>query len=166
MGSGSSRTTIFKKAQEAYESCPQEPVYVIMDSCESLVPSESYTPKEFDPFGRYIRWISDRGSAVEVIDHARKDTKETQGMNLLEKLYGSIAKGKVADIAVFLDGTFKEGRVVAKWAKFRGNFPPSLEIGFTAIPGLRCATCWVPSSRQPSTRSHDGSTKRVRVERR
>jgi ferredoxin len=125
-----------KKAQEAYESCPQAPVYVIVDSCESLVPSESYTPKEFDPFGRYIRWMSDRGSAVEVIDHARKDTKETQGMNLLEKLYGSIAKGKVADIAVFLDGSFKEGLVVAKWAKFRGNFPPPLEIKFRSDTGF------------------------------
>jgi hypothetical protein len=57
-------------------------------------------------------------------------------MNLLEKLYGSIAKGKVADIAVFLDGSFKEGRVVVKWAKFRGNFPPPLEVGFHSDTGF------------------------------
>jgi hypothetical protein len=125
-----------KKAQDAYESCPQVPVYIIIDSCESLVPSEKYTPKEFDPFGRYIRWLSDRGAAVEVVDHARKDTKETQGMNLLEKLFGGISKGKVADIAIFLDGSFKEGRVVAKWAKFRGNFPPPIEITFHSDTGF------------------------------
>lgn len=123
------------KAKEAYESCPEEPIYTIIDSCESLVPSESFNLKEFDAFGQFIRWMSDRGSAIEVIDHARKETKDGQS-NLLEKLYGSIAKGKVADIAVFLDGSFKEGRAVAKFAKFRGNFPPSLEIEFHSDTGF------------------------------
>lgn len=123
------------KAKEAFESCPQEPIFTIIDSCESLVPSESFNLKEFDAFGQYLRWISDRGSAVDVIDHARKESKEA-GSNLLEKLYGSIAKGKVADIAVYLDGSFKDGRVVAKFAKFRGNFPPPIEIGFHSDTGF------------------------------
>lgn len=123
------------KAKEAYESCPQEPIYTIIDSCESLVPSESFTLKEFDAFAQFIRWVSDRGSAVEVIDHARKESKES-GENLLEKLYGSIAKSKIADVAVFLAGSFKEGKVVAKYAKFRGNFPPPLEIGFRSDDGF------------------------------
>ena len=125
-----------KKAQDAYDSCPQQPLHVIVDSCESLVPSESFTPKEFDPFGRWLRWMSDRGSSVEVVDHARKETKDTQGTNLLEKLYGSIAKGKIADIAVYLDGSFKDGRLLAKWAKFRGGFPPPVEIGFHSDTGF------------------------------
>lgn len=123
------------KAKEAYESCPQEPIFTIIDSCESIVPSESFTLKEFDAFGQYLRWISDRGSAIDVIDHARKETKDSN-VNLLEKLYGSIAKGKVADIAVFLDGSFKEGRVVAKYAKFRGNFPPAVEVQFHSDTGF------------------------------
>ena len=123
------------KAKESYESCPQEPVFVIVDSCESLVPSESFNLKEFDAFGQFLRWMSDRGAAIDVVDHARKETKDSNA-NLLEKLYGSIAKGKVADIAVFLDGTFKDGRVVAKYAKFRGNFPPSLEVGFHSDTGF------------------------------
>jgi hypothetical protein len=123
------------KAKEAYESCPQEPIYTIIDSCESLVPSESFTLKEFDAFGQFIRWVSDRGSAVEVIDHARKETKDG-GKDPLERLYGGIAKGKVADVVVFLDGSFKEGRLVAKYVKFRGNFPPPLEIGFHSDTGF------------------------------
>jgi hypothetical protein len=123
------------KAKEAYESCPEEPIFTIIDSCESLVPSESFNLKEFDAFGQFLRWISDRGSAIDVVDHARKETKDSN-TNLLEKLYGSIAKGKVADIAVFLDGTFKDGRVVAKYAKFRGNFPPSLEVQFHSDTGF------------------------------
>lgn len=123
------------KAKEAYESCPQEPVFVIVDSCESLVPSESYNLKEFDAFGQFLRWMSDRGASIDVIDHARKESKDAN-TNLLEKLYGSIAKGKVADIAVYLEGSFKEGRVVAKFAKFRGNFPPSIEIGFHSDTGF------------------------------
>lgn len=124
------------KAKEAYESCPEAPIFTIIDSCESIVPSESFNLKEFDAFGQYLRWISDRGSAIDVIDHARKETKDSN-TNLLEKLYGSIAKGKVADIAVFLDGTFKEGRVVAKYAKFRGNFPPSVEVQFHSDTGFQ-----------------------------
>lgn len=123
------------KAKEAYESCPQVPVYVIVDSCESIVPSESFTLKEFDAFGQFLRWMSDRGAAIEVIDHARKESKDA-GTNLLEKLYGSIAKGKIADIAVFLEGSFKDGHLTAKYAKFRGNFPPPLEIGFHSDTGF------------------------------
>lgn len=125
-----------RKAREAYESCPQQPGLVIIDSCESLVPSEKYTTKEFDPFSRWLRWVSDRGSAVEVIDHARKETKDNSGAALLEKLLGGIAKGKIADVAVFLDGTFRDGHVVAKYAKFRGNFPPNIEIGFRSDTGF------------------------------
>lgn len=123
------------KAKEAYESCPDEPIYTIIDSCESLVPSESFNLKEFDAFGQFIRWVSDRGSAVEVIDHARKEIKDN-GDSLLEKLYGSIAKGKIADIAVYLAGSFKDGQLTAKYAKFRGNFPPPLEIGFHSDTGF------------------------------
>jgi len=123
------------KAKEAYTSCPQEPTFVIIDSCESIVPSESFNLKEFDAFAQFLRWISDRGAAIDVIDHARKETKEGSD-NLLEKLYGSIAKGKVADIAVYLAGSFKEGQVTARFAKFRGNFPPPLEIGFHSDTGF------------------------------
>ena len=123
------------KAKEAYESCPEEPAYVIVDSCESIVPSEAFTLKEFDAFGQFLRWMSDRGAAIEVIDHARKESKEAPG-NLLEKLYGSIAKGKIADIAVYLEGSFKEGHLTAKFAKFRGNFPPNIEIGFHSDTGF------------------------------
>lgn len=123
------------KAKEAYESCPQEPLHVIVDSCESLVPSESFTLKEFDAFGQFLRWVSDRGASVEVIDHARKETAASNS-NLLEKLYGSIAKAKVADIAVYLEGSFKEGQLTAKYAKFRGNFPPNIEIGFHSDTGF------------------------------
>jgi hypothetical protein len=42
----------------------------------------------------------------------------------------------VADVVVFLDGSFKEGRLVAKYVKFRGNFPPPLEIGFHSDTGF------------------------------
>lgn len=123
------------KAKEAFESCPQEPIHVIIDSCESLVPSESFNLKEFDAFGQFLRWVSDRGPSIEVVDHARKETKDSNN-NLLEKLYGSIAKGKVADIAVYLEGSFRDGHLTAKYAKFRGNFPPSLEIGFHSDTGF------------------------------
>lgn len=123
------------KAKEAFDSCPQAPVFTIIDSCESLVPSESFTLKEFDAFGQFLRWISDRGSAVEVIDHARKEMKDA-GKDPLEKLYGGIAKGKISDVVVFLDGSFKEGRLVAKYVKFRGNFPPPIEIGFHSDDGF------------------------------
>lgn len=123
------------KAKEAYESCPQEPIFTIIDSCESIVPSESFNLKEFDAFGQFLRWVSDRGSAIDVIDHARKETKDN-GSNLLEKLYGSIAKGKVADIAVYLEGSFKTGQVTLQFAKFRGNFPPPIEVGFRSDDGF------------------------------
>lgn len=149
------------KAKEAYESCPETPVYVIVDSCESLVPSESFTLKEFDAFGQFLRWMSDRGAAIEVIDHARKETKDSN-KNLLEKLYGGIAKGKVADIAVFLDGSFQEGRLTAKYAKFRGNFPPSFEIQFHSDTGFTLrdilGTEFTPTEQKITTWfNHNGS---------
>ncbi len=123
-------------AREAFESCPEEPVYEIIDSCESIVPSDKYTPKEFDPFGRYLRWVSDRRCAVEVIDHARKEVKDNKSTPLLEKLYGSIVKGKIADCAMYLNGSFKDGKLIGEWAKFRGNFPPPIEITFHSDTGF------------------------------
>ena len=147
------------KAKEAYESCPQAPVYVIVDSCESLVPSESFTLKEFDAFGQFLRWMSDRGAAIEVIDHARKESKDA-GTNLLEKLYGSIAKGKIADIAVYLEGSFRTATLRQSMRSFRGNFPCSRSrvsqrhrvyvegrVGWGSTPTERKITKWFNEQR-------------------
>ena len=43
--------------------CPQAPVYVIVDSCESLVPSEVIArSKSSMRSGQFLRWMSDRGA--------------------------------------------------------------------------------------------------------
>jgi hypothetical protein len=119
-----------EKMIDAYESCPISPGLVMFDACERLVPSDKFSSNEMDPFGRCLAMLSDRGCTNIVIDHVRKESKENQGTDLMQKLYGASAKGQICDAALYLGGSFREGMVHAEWAKFRGQFPPPFDITF------------------------------------
>jgi hypothetical protein len=119
-----------EKLLEAYDSCPEQPGLALFDACERLVPSETFSTGEIDPFGQALANFSDRGCTNAVIDHVRKDTKENSGTDLMQKLYGAGAKGQICDAAIHFEGSFRDGKVHAEWAKFRGQFPPPFDITF------------------------------------
>jgi hypothetical protein len=126
-----------EKLMEAYGSCPEEPGLAMFDACERLVPSETFTTGEIDPFGQTLAWLSDRGCTNCVVDHVRKDTKDNSGTDLMQKLYGAGAKGQICDAAIHFEGSFREGTVHAEWAKFRGQFPPPFDLTFHYDTGFK-----------------------------
>jgi len=124
------RLLAWRKVQEV------QPKFVIIDSCERVVPSETFTSKELDELIRFVRACTSHGIAVAVIDHT---TKNTQGRKTVEALYGARAKSAAADVMIQLSGDLKKpSGVRATWTKERGSPTPPHEIHLEATEeGMR-----------------------------
>jgi hypothetical protein len=148
----------YRSAQLAVESCPQRPVYVILDAAERLVPSDRYSTKELDWLTRYLQWLMNQQITPNVIDHTRKppQAQPQQGgkrssvqRRPLDDLFGARAKSAISDVMLYFAGSLKTGGVQLSFEKFRGETPEPMELTFTADEGFRIISR-PPSSRTPS----------------
>jgi hypothetical protein len=128
-------------------------VLVIWDTTETLVPSDKFSTREFDPFGQCLRATVNDGIANAVLDHTRKPPQQgvkgaawkppTDPASLLELLYGSRAKSAIADVMIHLGGGLKGTGIRATFCKMRGELPAPVDIqfqpdtGFTVSPMQR-----------------------------
>jgi AAA domain len=118
-----------QKIRELIASLPEPPVYVILDACERIVPSDKFNSKELEPLDSLIRDLTGQGIAVDVIDHTRKSQPEENKTDPVDLLYGGRAKSAISDIMLFMSGEVKDG-TLCTFTKFRGEKPPPVLVRF------------------------------------
>lgn len=137
----------------AVERSGETLVLVIWDTTETLVPSDKFSTREFDPFGQCLRATVNDGIANAVLDHTRKSPQQgpkgaawkapTEPSALLELLYGARAKSAIADVMIHLSGGLKGAGIRATFCKMRGELPAPVDLqflpdtGFTVSPAQR-----------------------------
>lgn len=128
------------RAVAAVESCPELPQMVIVDTCERVVPSESFNSKELEPLAGFLTWCLERGIAVIVIDHTRKlppviRNQDAPKPDPIDLLYGGRSKSGIADVMLYFTGNYTTG-LRGEFCKFRGEAPPPIDVKFTADAGF------------------------------
>lgn len=119
------------------------PCLVVIDSAERVVPSEKFNSAEIDQLVKFVAWLTDQGITVVVIDHTNKKmsaTKkdEVKAIDMLDLLYGGRTKSAMADVGIYLSGSFKGGMPVrATWTKERGEPTDPLDFRFDSAEGFR-----------------------------
>ena len=131
--SDAGRALAWQKIQEV------NPVLVILDACESLVPSNDYTTKELQHLRKLVSDCRNADITVIVIDHTNKSGSGSRGgKNAVDQLYGGRAKSAAADVMIRLTGDLKGSGVRAEWTKVRGAAIPPHEISLRETEdGLR-----------------------------
>lgn len=127
---------------DTIKSCPQQPIAVLFDACERLVPSDRFTTKEMDPLTRLFQWCIAEHITPLMIDHTNKDRakKGEAPPKPMDKLYGARAKSAISDVMMYVSGSLKDGGMEAQFIKFRGELPPSFSLTFDAVEGFRVRT--------------------------
>lgn len=125
-------------AIDAIRSCPQQPILVLFDACERLVPSDRFTTKELDPLTRLFSWMVSESITPVMIDHTVKDRprKGETPITPMDKLYGARAKSAISDVMLYFDGALKGTGVTVSFTKFRGEAPPAFTLRFNAVDGF------------------------------
>lgn len=119
------------------------PTLVVIDSAERVVPSEKFNSAEIDQLVKFVAWLTDQGITVVVIDHTNKKISATKkedakSIDMLDLLYGGRTKSAMADVGIYLSGTFKGGMPVrATWTKERGEPTDPLDFRFDSADGFR-----------------------------
>jgi hypothetical protein len=119
------------------------PMLVILDSAERLVPSEKFNSAEIDYLVRFVAWLTDQQITVIVIDHTNKKfamlkPEDAKSIDMLEALYGGRAKSAMADVGMFMSGTFKNNSSVRlQWTKERGEPTDPVDFKFDSVAGFR-----------------------------
>ncbi len=116
------------KIYSLVDSCPSPPKLVVLDSCERILPSQSFNSREIDPLDRLLKTLANRGISNLVLDHTNKSTYENP--KDMDVLYGSRAKSAIADIMIQLQGSIKGGMLNGSFTKFRGETPPDVDIAY------------------------------------
>lgn len=130
----------------AVERSGETLVLVIWDTTETLVPSDKFSTREFDPFGQCLRATVNDGIANAVLDHTRKSPQQgakgaawkapTDPPSLLELLYGARAKSAIADVMIHLGGGLKGAGIRATFCKMRGELPAPVDLQFLPDTGF------------------------------
>jgi hypothetical protein len=109
------------------ENASPKPGLIIFDSCERIVPSNSFNSAEIAPLDKLLKRCAEYEIATIVLDHSNKAANGNfKPSNKLDCLYGSRAKSAISDIMLYLSGSIKDRVVTGEFVKFRGEFPPKL----------------------------------------
>lgn len=128
------------RAVTAVESCPDLPRLVVVDTCERVSPSESFTSKELEPLATFLTWCTERRIAVVVIDHTRKlppvaKQSDAPKPDPIDLLYGGRSKSGISDVMLYFSGNYQTG-LRGEFCKFRGESPPPIDVKFTSGDGF------------------------------
>lgn len=128
------------RAIAAVESCPELPRLVVVDTCERIAPSESFTSKELEPLATFLTWCTERRIAVVVIDHTRKlppiaRRDDAPKPDPIDLLYGGRSKSGISDVMLYFSGNYHQG-LRGEYCKFRGEAPPPIDVKFTSDHGF------------------------------
>lgn len=132
--------TWVQRAIAAVESCPELPRIVILDTCERIAPSDSFTSKELEPLTIFLAWCTERGIAVVVIDHTRKippivRKDDAPKQDPIDLLYGGRSKSGISDVMLYFSGNYQTG-LHGEFCKFRGEAPPPIDVKFSSDHGF------------------------------
>lgn len=119
------------------------PGLVIFDSCERIVPSDTFTSKELDPLDKLTKKCSQHGITTVILDHTNKSSNgpsQFKSSSKLDYLYGSRAKSAICDIMMYFSGSVRDRHISGEFVKFRGEFPPKLVFMWNSDTGFDIAT--------------------------
>lgn len=125
-------------ALRAIEQCPVWPTLVLLDACERIAPSSTFTTKESEPLLTFLQWCINHRITPVVIDHTRKLgvlRKDDKKPDPLDLLYGGRTKSAISDVMMFFEGNPKTG-VKLTYPKFRGEPPNGLDFVFSPESGF------------------------------
>jgi hypothetical protein len=122
-------------ARSVIAAAPIKPAVFMVDACERVVPSDSFSSSELAPLSELFAENLADGISNIMIDHTRKPQAGTEKVDVIELLYGGRSKSAISDIMMYLSGAIKN-RALLTYPKFRGVEPPSISITFDGSVGF------------------------------
>ena len=123
------RITDKKGRQKVEKGIDQhQPVYVLFDSCERLVPAKEWSSSEHDELVMLIQKCRSERRSIVVIDH----TNKAGGDPSLDALYGGRTKSATADHCLHFKGDLNKDGVRTAWTKNRGQPRVPFEVKLVA----------------------------------
>jgi hypothetical protein len=120
--------------KELVAACPQQPLLLILDACERLVPSADFNSRELAPLKDFRVWAEEQAVAMLMIDHTRKPGNGDK-IDDIDLLYGGRSKSALADIMMCIKGSIK-AEAKLTFPKRRGEDIPAIDLNFDAAGGF------------------------------
>jgi hypothetical protein len=129
--------TGYEYAHKVLASLPEKPAVFMIDACERVVPSETFTSAELDWLSRLFSDTLETGITNIMVDHTRKSPpgNQTERPDPLEMLYGGRSKGAILDVALYLSGAIKKSAYLT-YPKIRGVEPAPVTLHFDGVTGF------------------------------